>query len=77
MQVCYRASVVSLKNNMPNKYNTLLIRLRPGTRELLDKAADDQRRSRASIIDEAINIVLRAKYSSTNERLNAMLGGNR
>jgi hypothetical protein len=77
MQVCYRASVVSLKNNMPNKYNTLLIRLRPGTRELLDKAADDQRRSRASIIDEAINIVLRAKYSSTSERLNAMLGGGR
>lgn len=62
---------------MANKYNTLLVRLRPDTRALLDRASDDQRRSRASIIDEAINTVLRAKYSSTDDRLNAMLGSRK
>jgi hypothetical protein len=51
-----------------------LVRLRPETRALLDRAAEDQRRSRASIIDEAVVEFLRARYSSTSARLNAMLG---
>lgn len=59
---------------MENKYNTLLIRLRPETRALLDKAADDQRRSRASIIDELLMDNLKPRYNSTTDRLNKMLG---
>ena len=59
---------------MENKYNTLLIRLRPETRALLDKAADDQRRSRASIIDELLMDNLKNRYNTTTDRLNKMLG---
>lgn len=59
---------------MENKYNTLLIRLRPETRALLDKAADDQRRSRASIIDQLLLESLQQRYNSTTDRLNKMLG---
>lgn len=58
---------------MENKYNTLLIRLRPETRALLDKAADDQRRSRASIIDQLLLESLQQRYNSTTDRLNKML----
>lgn len=59
---------------MENKYNTLLIRLRPETRALLDKAADDQRRSRASIIDQLLLESLQQRYNTTTDRLNKMLG---
>ena len=59
---------------MENKYNTLLIRLRPETRALLDRAAGEQRRSRASIIDELLLDSLKQRYNSTQDRLNKMLG---
>jgi uncharacterized protein (DUF1778 family) len=59
---------------MENKYNTLLIRLRPETRALLDRAAGEQRRSRASIIDQMLNETLQQRYNSTHDRLNRMLG---
>ena len=59
---------------MENKYNTLLIRLRPETRALLDRAASEQRRSRASIIDQLLLESLQQRYNTTNDRLNKMLG---
>lgn len=52
----------------------IIVRLRPATRELLDKAALDQRRSRASIVDELIRDALRDRYADVSERLQRMLG---
>lgn len=50
------------------------LRLRTESRVLLDRAALDQRRSRASIIEECIRQALTQRYSDTQERLNQMLG---
>ena len=50
------------------------LRLRNESRVLLDRAALDQRRSRASIIEECIRQALTHRYSDTQERLNQMLG---
>lgn len=50
-----------------------VVRLRPTTRALLDRAAEDQRRSRASIVDEALKEQLR-RYADVNDRLNVLLG---
>lgn len=58
---------------MQNK--PFMVRLRPSTRELLDKAADDQRRSRASIIDELIRDALTSRYADVNERLQRLFQG--
>jgi predicted transcriptional regulator len=58
---------------MQNK--PFMVRLRPSTRELLDKAADDQRRSRASIIDELIRDALTPRYADVNERLQRLFQG--
>jgi uncharacterized protein (DUF1778 family) len=55
----------------PNK--PLVVRLRPDTRALLDRAAEDQRRSRASIVDEAVREHLRGRYSDVNDRLNRLI----
>lgn len=51
-----------------------IIRLRPDTRALLDAAAIDQRRSRASLIDELIRHALTDRYTDTSNRVNALLG---
>lgn len=51
-----------------------MIRLRPETRELLDRAAQDQRRSRASLVDEAVREHLEARYADVGERLTQLLG---
>lgn len=56
------------------KLNPFLVRLRPATRELLDRAAQDQRRSRASLIDQAVSEMLANRYTATADRLSAMLG---
>jgi hypothetical protein len=56
------------------KLSPFLVRLRPGTRALLDKAALEQRRSRASLVDQAVTEMLAAKYTGTADRLQAMLG---
>lgn len=50
-----------------------MIRLRPDTRAMLDAAAMDQRRSRASIVDEAIKEFLGSKSRNINQRLAALL----
>ncbi len=55
----------------PNK--PLVVRLRPDTRALLDRAADDQRRSLASIVDEAVREHLRDRYSDVNDRLTRLI----
>jgi hypothetical protein len=56
------------------KLKPFLVRLRPETRVLLDDASADQRRSRASLIDQAIVEMLGRTYSKVDNRLNRMLG---
>ena len=56
------------------KLSPFLVRLRPATRALLDRAAEDQRRSRASLIDQAVSEMLANRYTATTDRLAAMLG---
>lgn len=53
-----------------------LIRLRPQARALLDAAASDQRRSRASLVDQLIRDHLK-QYENTNARLDRMLSNDR
>lgn len=60
---------------MTTENKPFMVRLRPSTRELLDKAAEDQRRSRASIIDELIRDGLRQRYADVNDRLARLLQG--
>lgn len=60
---------------MQNK--PFMVRLRPTTRQLLDKAAEDQRRSRASIIDELIRDALTPRYADVNDRLQRLFQGGR
>lgn len=59
----------------PNK--PLVVRLRPDTRALLDRAAEDQRRSLASIVDEAVREQLRDRYADVTQRLDRLLQGAR
>ena len=51
-----------------------MVRLRPETRALLEKAKVDQRRSMASLIDEAVKEMLTARYAPVNERISRFLG---
>jgi uncharacterized protein (DUF1778 family) len=51
-----------------------MIRLRADTRALLEKAATDQRRSMASLVDESIKEHLAPRYAPVNERLTRFLG---
>jgi hypothetical protein len=44
---------------------------------MLDKAAEDQRRSRASIIDELIRTHLASRYSDVHQRIERLLAGQR
>lgn len=60
---------------MTTENKPFMVRLRPSTRELLDRAAEDQRRSRASIIDELIRDGLRQRYADVNDRLARLLQG--
>jgi uncharacterized protein (DUF1778 family) len=53
----------------------LVVRLRPDTRELLDRAAEDQRRSLASIVDEAVREQLRTRYADVRHRIDLLLAG--
>ena len=60
---------------MDKKTTPFLIRLRPATRALLDAAAEDQRRSRASIIDELVREGLGQRYGQLQPRLQRFLSG--
>ena len=58
---------------MDNTLKPFLVRLRPRARVLLDRAAEVELRSRASVIDELICTHLEGRYSSVNDRLDQML----
>jgi hypothetical protein len=55
---------------------TFTIRMRADARALLDAASDDQRRSRASILEALVREHL-AKYERTENRLERMLNNER
>lgn len=56
---------------MANK--PFMVRLTPGTRQLLDRAAADQRRSRASLVDQAVRQLLEPRYADVASRLDQLL----
>ena len=58
---------------MSDKFTPFFVRLRPKARQLLDKAAEIELKSRAELIDEAVVAHLEAKYSDITARLDQML----
>jgi hypothetical protein len=58
---------------MKPKLIPVMVRIRPSAKELLIKAATDQRRSQASIVESLIVSGLSPQYSSTVQRLESML----
>ena len=58
---------------MPDKFTPFFVRLRPKARQLLDKAAELELKSRAELIDEAVVAHLERKYSDVTSRLDQML----
>lgn len=58
---------------MKQKLIPIMVRIRPSAKELLLKAAKDQRRSQASIVESLIVSGLSTQYSSTVQRLESML----
>jgi len=62
---------------MATQNRPLMVRLRPDTRQLLERAVEDQRRSRSSLVEQALREMLEARYADVASRLNQMLGGVR
>ena len=60
---------------MNNTLKPFLTRLRPETRLLLDKAAEDQRRSISSLIDQCVRDQLQPRYGQLTPRLERFLSG--
>ena len=60
---------------MENTLKPFLTRLRPETRLLLDKAAEDQRRSISSLIDQCVRDQLQPRYGQLSPRLERFLSG--
>ena len=60
---------------MENTLKPFLTRLRPETRMLLDKAAEDQRRSISSLIDQCVRDQLQPRYGQLTPRLERFLSG--
>jgi hypothetical protein len=60
---------------MDNTLKPFLTRLRPETRLLLDKAAEDQRRSISSLIDQCVRDQLQPRYGQLSPRLERFLSG--
>lgn len=58
---------------MATRNKPLFIRLRTETRQLLDRAAEDQNRSRASLIDEILRESLQGRYQDVTSRLDQLL----
>lgn len=54
----------------------VMVRIRPSSKVLLIRAAQDQRRSQASVVDSLIVDALSRQYSTTDDRLNSMLKAN-
>jgi len=59
---------------MDKNYKMFLMRMRPEIRRLLDQAADEQRRSRTSILEELIVEAYGKRYESSESRLKRLLG---
>jgi predicted transcriptional regulator len=53
-------------------HKATLLRLRPEIREMLDKLAADQRRSRVSIVEAAVREYYRSR-ESTEDKLSRMI----
>jgi hypothetical protein len=62
---------------MATQNRPLMVRLRPDTRQLLERAVSDQRRSRSSLVEQALREMLEARYADVASRLDQMLGGVR
>ncbi len=62
---------------MATQNRPLMVRLRPDTRQLLERAVSDQRRSRSSLVEQALREMLEARYADVASRLDLMLGGVR
>jgi uncharacterized protein (DUF1778 family) len=62
---------------MATQNRPLMVRLRPDTRQLLERAVADQGRSRSSLVEQAIRELLEARYADIASRLDQMLGGVR
>jgi uncharacterized protein (DUF1778 family) len=60
---------------MKQKTVPLLVRIRPSSKQLLEKAAEQQRRSQASLVDTLIVDNLSREFSDTDDRLNKFLNG--
>lgn len=60
---------------MDNKRIPFLVRLHKDSRELLTKAAEDQRRSVSSIIDQCVRDQLQPRYGELQPRLQRFLSG--
>lgn len=56
------------------EHSAFMMRLRPEVRRLLDQAAQDQRRTRVSILEELIVETYGKRYETTENRLNKLLG---
>ncbi len=67
--------IATYEGNMSKQNKPFMIRLRPESRELLDKASEDQRRSRASIVEELIRDSLTPRYADVNDRLSRLIQG--
>lgn len=60
---------------METKRIPFLVRLHKDSRELLDKAAEEQRRSVSSIIDQCVRDQLQPRYGELTPRLHRFLSG--
>ena len=60
---------------MTQKNIPLLVRIRPASKQLLEKAAVKQRRSQASLVDTLIVDNLSREYADTDDRLDKFFNG--
>lgn len=52
----------------------VLVRIRPSSKELLIRAAKDQRRSQASVVDTLIVDNLSRQYATSDDRISRFFG---
>ena len=62
-------------SGMQTKRTPVLARLHPDTRQLLTRAAEEQRRSLSSIIDQCVRDQLQPRYGQLEPRLQRFLMG--
>lgn len=62
---------------MDKRRKPFLTRLHPDTRQLLERAAADQRRSLSAVIDQCVRDQLQPKYGQLDTRLQRFLSGVR